>query len=121
MLVITGMPATSAQSATRSRISTIKRSAVFLPMPGSVVRRVASFRCTQATNSSTCMPDSTASAIRAPMPLTFNKLWNRARSASVPKPKRWCASSRTTRCVCSVTSCPASGSAQIVDIGASIS
>ena len=52
------------------------------------------------------MPDSIASAIFGPTLDTLSRLRNSARSSSVPKPYRMCASSRTTRCVSRRTSLP---------------
>ena len=69
------------RSAARSRSSTTMRSAVFLPMPGMRVSAVTSPACTSRANSSTLTPDSTASAIFAPMPLTFCTSRNSRRSA----------------------------------------
>ena len=75
-----------AKSAARSRSSTTMRSAVFLPMPGMRVSAVMSPVCTRRAKSSTLAPDSTASAILAPMPLTFCTSRNKRRSLSRRKP-----------------------------------
>ncbi|KAG0733066.1 hypothetical protein G6F24_018962 [Rhizopus arrhizus] len=62
------------------------RAAGFLPMPGMRVSAVMSPAWTMRANSSTVTPDSTASAIFAPMPLTFCTSRNRRRSPSRRKP-----------------------------------
>ncbi len=62
------------------------RSAVFLPMPGMRVSAVMSPAWIRRPNSSTLAPDSTASAIFAPMPVTFCTSRNRRRSPSRRKP-----------------------------------
>ena len=62
------------------------RSAVFLPMPGIFVSRPDSCSVIACASSATDRPDSTDSAIRAPMPLTFMSCRNARRSFSVPKP-----------------------------------
>ena len=62
------------------------RSAVFLPMPGMRVNAVTSLACTNRAKSSTLTPDSTASAIFAPIPLTFCTSRNSRRSDSRRKP-----------------------------------
>src|SRR5690606_40424312 len=48
-------------------------SAVFLPMPGTRVSRPVSCRVMALARSCTDMPDSTANAVRAPMPVTLIK------------------------------------------------
>ncbi|WP_346926537.1 hypothetical protein, partial [uncultured Arthrobacter sp.] len=88
------------QSFRRSRISRIRRSAVFLPMPGRRVRLALSLFCTQRTKPSADTPDKIASASLAPTPLILIKARNKARSDSSIKPNNKCASSRTTRWVC---------------------
>ncbi len=70
----------------RSRISTISRSAVFLPTPGRRVNRAVSPSRIQRANSSASIPDRMVSASRAPTPLTLIRVRNRRRSSSVEKP-----------------------------------
>ncbi len=81
---LTGAP--PLKSAARSRSSTTIRSAVFLPMPGMRVSAVTSALVTIRANSSTLTPDSTASAILAPIPVTRCTSRNRRRSPSRRKP-----------------------------------
>ncbi|MNN62037.1 hypothetical protein D3C81_1773100 [compost metagenome] len=68
------------------RISSNRRSAVFLPMPGTRVRRPDSCKVMAWARSATDMPDNTDSAVRAPMPLTLISSRNALRSLAVPKP-----------------------------------
>ena len=87
-----------------------RRSAVFLPMPGTRVRLAASSACTQWAKASASIVESTASASFGPTPLTRMRSRKRSLSASPAKPKSRCASSRTTWCVKRVTGWPAGGS-----------
>src|SRR5712692_10332149 len=107
--------------ASLSRSSSNKRSAVFLPMPGILVRRAPSCVDTARYSSDTDRPDNTASAVRAPTPLILSNCRNTCRSSSVPKPNSRCASSRTTKWVCSATVEPVAGSTKKVLIGTSTS
>ena len=83
-----GLPATGgpAASAAARRASTTIRSAVFLPIPGIRVNAVMSPAWTSAANWLTDAPDRIASAIFAPMPVTFCTSRNIRRSASLRKP-----------------------------------
>ncbi|MNN59430.1 hypothetical protein D3C81_1745440 [compost metagenome] len=78
-------------------------------MPGTRVSRPASCSVIACASSDTDMPDSTASAMRAPMPLILISSRKVLRSAAVPKPYSRCASSRTISWVSSVTGWPAAG------------
>src|SRR5699024_7834244 len=84
-LVAVGMAAKSRRWSL-SRISTSRRAAVFLPMPGRPVNRAASSASTVATKSATLMPDRMVSASFGPTPLTRINSRNRRRSSSVAKP-----------------------------------
>ncbi len=55
-------------------------------MPGTRVRRAASCIVTVCESSCTLMPDSTASAMRAPMPEILSNSRKVERSSVVPKP-----------------------------------
>ena len=85
------------------------RSAVRLPMPGTATRRAVSDAATAASSSRGGPPESTASAIFGPTPCTPISSRNRSRSSSVAKPISVIASSRTIRCVKSVTGSPIRG------------
>ena len=102
-----GSPAGAAP--TFSRSSTTIRSAVRLPIPGTAWRRAKSPAATAASSSRGLPPESTARATFGPTPWTPMRSRKRSRSASVAKPWRSSASSRTMRCVCSVAGRPAAG------------
>ena len=93
----------------RSLRSTIRRSAVLRPIPGTRVSMATSAALTHATRSSTVRPERIASATRGPTPLTLSRFRNTSRCRCSVKPYSRCASSRTTTCVCRQTSLPVSG------------
>ena len=66
--------------------SSSRRSAVFLPMPGTLVSRPLSCALTASYKSETLMPESTDSAVRAPTPEIFSSWRNTRRSCSLAKP-----------------------------------
>lgn len=103
-------PATAPRSAPSLPFSSSsRRSAVFLPMPGTRVRRPASCRVTAWARSATDMPERMDSAVRAPTPEILMSSLNVLRSSAVPNPNRMCASSRMARWVSSVTFSPRPG------------
>src|SRR5690606_18727729 len=108
-------------AAIRPLSSSSSRSAVFLPMLGTRVRRATSWVATARPSSSTDMPESSERAMRAPTPETRISWRNASRSSSVRKPKSRWASSRTTRWVRRLTGSPTGGSSKMVLIGASTS
>jgi len=63
-----------------SRISTIKRSAVFLPIPGSRTSRVTSSFCTAWTNSTLLIPERIVKASFGPTPLILINCLKNTRS-----------------------------------------
>jgi hypothetical protein len=66
--------------------SSSRRSAVFLPMPGTLTRRLASCAATAWASSSVFRPESSASAMRGPTPLILISSRNDSRSVRVRKP-----------------------------------
>ena len=85
------------------------RSAVRLPIPGTVRSRSASPAASTATSSSGGVADSTASATFGPTAWTVSSIRNSSRSCSLWKPYRVSVSSREIRWVCSVTVSPREG------------
>ena len=61
--------------------SSSSRSAVFLPMPGTLTRRPLSCRLTACASSVTLSPDKMDSAVRGPMPEIFTSMRNVVRSS----------------------------------------
>ncbi len=72
--------------ATFSRSSTMIRSAVRLPMPGTAWKRAVSPVAIALRSSRGAPPESTASATFGPTPCTPISIRNSSRSASVEKP-----------------------------------
>ena len=93
--------------------SSSSRSAVFLPMPGTLISRPLSCRLTARASSSTDSPERIDSAVRGPTPEILTSRRKVARSSWVRKPNSICASSRTTKWVSSVTRSPSAG--QVVE------
>ena len=100
--------------ATFSFSSTMIRSAVRLPMPGTAWKRAASPVAIAASSSRGEPPLSTASATFGPTFWTPISIRNRSRSDSVAKPNRCMPSSRRIRWACSEVSRPAPGTAPSV-------
>ncbi len=97
--------------ATFSFSSTMIRSAVRLPMPGTAWKRAASPVAIAASSSRGEPPDSTARATFGPTFWTPISIRNSSRSDSVAKPNRCIASSRRIRWECREASRPAAGTA----------
>src|SRR5689334_12652370 len=97
--------------ATFSRSSTMIRSAVRLPMPGTAWKRALSPEAIARSSSFVVPPDSTASATFGPTPCTPISSRNSSRSSSLEKPYRYIPSSRMTRWVCRSFSLPTAGTA----------
>src|SRR5215210_5096352 len=106
--VTAGSPASVAPS-TFSRSSTMIRSAVRLPIPGTAWKRAASPAAIARRSSRGGPPESTASATFGPTACTPTSMRNSARSSSEANPESCIDSSRTTRWVWSNTSSPAAG------------
>ena len=80
------MSSPDAASATFSRSSTMIRSAVRLPMPGTAWKRAESPLAIAFRSSRGVPPESTASATLGPTPCTPISIRNSSRSASLAKP-----------------------------------
>ena len=89
------------------------RSAVFLPMPGTLAKSPVSWCITHSASAAGDNADSTARASFGPTPLTLMSTRNRPRSANERKPNSVMASSRATKWVNSSTSASASASAAV--------
>jgi hypothetical protein len=75
--------------------------------PGNLDQAAALLQPTARASSSTDIPERIESAVRGPTPEILIRRRNVARSSWVRKPNRIWASSRTTKCVSSVTRSPA--------------
>src|SRR5947209_5501004 len=85
-LVLTEALWSAAGPATRSRSSTMIRSAVRLPIPGTAWNRALSPSAIARRSSRAVPPESTASATFGPTPWTPTSRWKSSRSSSVAKP-----------------------------------
>ena len=104
---LTEIGSSASAEPTFSRSSTTIRSAVRLPTPGAACSIETSPAETAASSVRGGAPERTASATFGPTDCTASSIRNRSRSASVREPvQEASASSRTTRCVWSVTGRP---------------
>ena len=88
-IVTGGTPAEFAATTVTSSLSfssSSRRSAVFLPMPGTLMRRALSCVLTASYKSPILMPESTDNAVRAPTPEIFSNWRKTWRSCSLAKP-----------------------------------
>src|SRR3954464_6308914 len=97
---VTTNSSSGAWPATFSRSSTMMRSAVRLPMPGTAWKRAEAPFAIAFRSSRVVPPLSTARASFGPTDWTPVSMWNSSRSSSLAKPKRCIPSSLRTRCAC---------------------
>ena len=90
-----------------------RRSAVFLPTPGTSVRAVTSPSATMSTNAAGGWVARIAIASAGPTPWVAIRVWNVARSSPVAKPKSVWASSRMWWWTCRNTVVVGSSSASV--------
>ena len=83
---VTTISSGAAEPATFSRSSTMIRSAVRLPMPGTAWKRAESPVAIAFSSSRVVPPESTASATFGPTPCTPISMWKSSRSSSLAKP-----------------------------------
>ena len=95
--LITGCALAGSRPCTFDFSSTIRRSAVFLPTPGTLVSTPTSLFCTASDSVDGSSEEMIANASFGPTPLILTKVRNNSRSAVSQKPNNSCASSRTTK------------------------